>query len=212
MNRSRWPAAARSRPCRPVGGARNPEYRRPARCRCGRVADLDRQPGQPPRGCSGAAPSRPGPPSATTARGRPVQRHDRAGNVLGVQVGAGDVRQVGRPDHPHAEPRRAAGGPRPGQGPGRSPCSRRRRRAAPDTGRLWCPPGRRHHLNERVPRREHRVGQAELAHPGIVEGLRPAERLAAAHRPPARSRAPPGPPGAGGVRSAHPHNKTFLPE
>ncbi len=34
---------------------------------------------------------------------------------------------------------------------------------------------RRHHLHERVAHLEHRVGQAELSHPRIVKGRRPAE-------------------------------------
>src|SRR6185437_16140656 len=66
----------------PVGGDRDPEHRRPAPRRRSRVADLDRQPGHAAGGMLGGLPG-PGRPRPVPGllRGRPVQRHDRAGNV-----------------------------------------------------------------------------------------------------------------------------------
>src|SRR5690349_16838239 len=159
-----------------VASDRESEHLRPAPRRGGRVADLDRQPGHAAGGMLGRLP-RPGRarPVPGLIRIRPVQRHDGAGDVPGMEVGPGDVGQVGGPDHPHAELRDPLAGrrqvrdledghvPAVAAAPVEIPA---RRRARLD---------RRHHLDERVTGGEHRVGQAELSHPGIVEGRGPAE-------------------------------------
>src|SRR6201990_3366498 len=82
----------------PAAGCGDPEHLRPAPCRGGRVADLDRQPdhatgsmvGYPPR------PGRTRPPPRLL-RVRPVQGHDGAGDVPRMKVSRGNVGQVGGP-------------------------------------------------------------------------------------------------------------------
>ena len=95
-----------------------------------------------------------------------------------MQVGPGDVGQVGGPDHPYSQ----AGDPAAGHGQVRDleyrhvPAVAAAPLEVPACGRVRL--RGRHHLNERVTYREYRVGQAELSHPRIVKGRRPAERLA----------------------------------
>ena len=92
-----------------------------------------------------------------------------------MQVGGGDVGQVGRPDHPHTQ----TGEP--------ATCRRQVRNlkyrhvpavaAAPlqVPARGGIRPCRRHDLHERAADREHRISQAELPHPRVTERLRPAK-------------------------------------
>src|SRR5690349_23369119 len=90
---------------------------------------------------------------------------------------ARDVRQVGRPDHPHAESRQPRAGRR------QVGDLEDRHVAAVAAAPLQIPAGRGarlyrgHHLDERVPGREHRVGQPEPPHTRVVKGLAPAERI-----------------------------------
>ena len=94
-----------------------------------------------------------------------------------MKVGRGDVGQVGGPDHPYSQ----AGDPAAGRRQVRD--LEYRHVPAVTAPPLEVPAGGRvrlrgsHHLNERVARREHRVGQAELSHARIVKGRRPAEGL-----------------------------------
>src|SRR5580658_3895778 len=160
----------------PATGRGDPEYRLPAPCRGGRVIDLDRRPGHAAEAMLGHPPRpRRARPPPRLLRAGPVQRHDGAGDVPRMQVGPGDVGQVGGPDHPYSQ----AGDPVAG---GRQVRDLEDRHvtavAAPP---FEVPAGGRvrlrgsHHLHERVAYRKHRVGQAELSHPRIVKGRRPAE-------------------------------------
>src|SRR5215469_18026821 len=64
----------------PAVGSGDPEHRRPAPSRGGRVFDLDRQPGHATRGMAGGPPRpRRARPPPRMLRGRPVQGHDGAG-------------------------------------------------------------------------------------------------------------------------------------
>ena len=176
-NRSRWPESGRSTVVGPSAGRRgDPEHLRPAPCRGGRVADLDRQPGHatgsmvghPPR------PRRARPPPRLLGI-RPVQGHDGAGDVPGMKVSPGNVGQFGGPDHPHPQPGDPATGRR------QIPDLEYRHVPAITAAPLEVPAGGGarlrggHHLHERVAHLEHRVSQAELSDPRIVEGRRPAE-------------------------------------
>src|SRR3954453_4434884 len=163
----------------PVAAARDPEHRGPALRGRGRVLDLDRQAGHAAGGMAGRLPG-PGRarPVPRLLRGGPVQGDDGAGDVPGMQVGPGDVGQGGGPDPPHAK----GGAPAAGRHQVRD--LEYRHVPAVTAAPLEVPPGGRarldgrHHLHERVTRREYRVGQAELAHPGIMEGRSPAEGAA----------------------------------
>src|SRR5215468_10168013 len=88
----------------PAAHGGDPEHRRPAACRGGRVVDLDRQPGHAAGGMSGhpPGPRRARPPPRLLWDG-PVQRHDGAGDVPGMKVSRGDVGQVSGPDHPYPQ-------------------------------------------------------------------------------------------------------------
>src|SRR6516225_4458111 len=157
-------------------GSGDPEHRRPAPGRGGRVVDLDRQPGHAALGMFGH-PSRPrrARPPPRLLRGGPVQGHDGAGDVPGMQVGRGDVGQFGGPDHAYPQ----VGDPAAGRGQVRD--LEYRHVPAVTAPPLEVPAGGRvrlrgrHHLHERVAGREDRVDQAEPSHPRIVKGRRPAE-------------------------------------
>src|SRR5215469_15501659 len=85
-------------------GSGDPEHRGPAPGRGGRVVDLDRQPGHAAGGMFGHPPRpRRARPPPRLLRVRPVQRHDGAGDIPGMQVGPGDVGQVGGPDHAYPQ-------------------------------------------------------------------------------------------------------------
>ena len=194
----------------PAVGDGDPEHRRPAPGRGGRVVDLDGQPGQAAGGVFGHSPRpRRARPPPRLLRVRPVQRHDGAGDVPGMQVGPGHVGHGRRWSRPPVRPGwRPGGGPPPGPGPGRSPCTRRHRLACRGTGRRSCPaeralPPPRTCRRPRTPRWSGRTVPLPDR-----ERAPASRRPGSARQPPGRSRAPPGPPGATGVRLAHPNNRT----
>ena len=135
-------------------------------------------PVMPPGACSGARPVHDGPAHLQRiGRLGPVQGHDRAGDILGVQVRAGDVWQVGRPDDPQPQ----VGHPATGRRQVRH--LEYRHVPAVATAPLKVPArgsvrlDRRYYLHECVASREHGIEQAEPCHPWIVERPWPAECL-----------------------------------
>ena len=92
-----------------------------------------------------------------------------------MQVHAGDVSQVGRPDHPDAEEIHPAAGHR------QVGNLEYRHVAAATTAPLKVPAcssarlDRRHNLDERIASREHGIAETEPCHSRISERLRPAE-------------------------------------
>ena len=132
-----------------------------------------------PGSCSGACPVHAGPAHRHDSAG-PAESSDTMapGMSLGCRWVPRHVGQVGRPDHPYSQ----VGQPTPG----RRQVGNLEQRHVPALAATprQVPPGPvsglrgRHHLDEGVASREYRVSQAELAHPRIVEGRRPAERPA----------------------------------